>query len=426
MSILIKNGYVVKEDCMEKCDVLIEGRHIAAIAPSIECYADNVINAENLTVMAGFVDMHCHLREPGFEHKEDITSGTKSALQGGFTSIACMPNTSPVVDNSALVLYVKNRAAEEDNAKVYPIAAITKGQKGKELTEMGSMKQVGAIAFSDDGLPVSNGNTMRLALEYAKTFDALIISHCEDKDIAGEGVVNEGFNATIAGLKGINRVAEEAMVARDILLAESLKTKVHIAHVSTRGSVDLVRQAKKRGVKVTCETCPHYFSATDDEILSFNTYAKINPPLREADDVEAIIEGLKDGTIDAIATDHAPHHKDEKNVEFNYAPNGSVGFETAFAIGYTYLVEAGHLDITELSKLMSANPSKILGIGSGKIAVGETADITIVNLNKTYEVDNKKFVSKGENSVFNGWKVTGVIEHVIVDGQEKEIKHYDR
>lgn len=426
MSILIKNGYVVKEDCMEKCDVLVEGRRIVAIEPNIDGYADKVIDAENLTVMAGFVDMHCHLREPGFEYKEDIASGTKSALQGGFTSIACMPNTSPVIDNTALVLYVKNRAAEEDNAKVYPIAAVTKGQKGKELTEMGSMKQAGAVAFSDDGLPVADGNTMRLALEYAKTFDALVISHCEDKAIAGEGVVNEGFNATIAGLKGINRVAEEAMVARDILLAESLNTKVHIAHVSTRGSVDLVRWAKARGVKVTCETCPHYFSATDDEILSFNTYAKINPPLREADDVIAIIEGIKDGTIDAIATDHAPHHIDEKNREFNYAPNGSIGFETAFAIGYTYLVEPGHIDLTDLSRLMSKNPSEILGIGSGKLAVGETADITIVDLNKTYEVDKNKFVSKAENCVFNGWKVTGTIEHVIIDGQEKEIKHYDR
>ncbi len=426
MSILIKNGYVVKEDCMEKCDVLVEGRRIVAIEPSMECYADSVINAEGLTVMAGFVDMHCHLREPGFEYKEDITTGTKAALQGGFTSVACMPNTSPVVDNPALVLYVKNRAFEEDNAKVYPIAAVTKGQKGKELTEMGCLLEAGAIAFSDDGLPVSDGNTMRLALEYAKTFGGLIISHCEDKSIAGEGVVNEGFNSTIAGLKGINRVAEEAMVARDILLAEALDARVHIAHVSTEGSVELVRQAKKRGVKVTCETCPHYFSATDDEILSFNTYAKINPPLREGDDVQAIIQGLKDGTIDAIATDHAPHHEDEKNVEFNYAPNGSVGLETAFAIAYTYLVEPGYLEISELSRLMSRNPSEILGIGGGRLAVGETADITIVNLNKTYEIDNTKFVSKAKNSVFNGWKVTGTVEHVIVDGQEKEIKHYDR
>ena len=425
MSILIKNGNVVSGDELEKKDILIEGHKIVEIAGRIEAEADRIIDATGLTVMPGFVDMHCHLREPGFEYKEDIASGTKSALQGGFTAVACMPNTKPVVDCAALVKFVLGRANEEDNVKVYPIGAVTKGQEGRELAEMGFMKEGGAVAFSDDGHPVSHGNVMRNALEYAKSLNALIISHCEDLDIAAGGVVNEGFNGTIAGLKGINRVAEEAMVARDILLAEALGARIHIAHVSTEGSVELVRQAKARGVRVTCETCPHYFSATDDEILSFNTYAKINPPLREDEDVNAVIRGLKDGTIDAIATDHAPHHEDEKNVEFDLAPFGTVGFETAFAISYTYLVEAGHLDICELSRLLSANPARILGVGGGVIAENEPADITIVDLNKTYEIDNTKFVSKAKNSVFNGWNVTGVIEHVVVDGEEKEIKHFE-
>lgn len=376
--------------------------------------------------MAGFVDMHCHLREPGQEYKEDIESGTKAALQGGFTSIACMPNTVPPLDNAALIKYVIDRATEVDNAKVYPIGCITKGQNGKELAEMGFMKEAGAVAVSDDGRPVSDGNTMRLALEYAASQKLLVISHCEDKSIAGDGVVNEGFNATIAGLRGINRVAEEAMVARDILLAEALGVRVHIAHVSTKNSVHLIRQAKERGVKVTCETCPHYFTATDDEILSYNTNAKINPPLREQADVDAVIEGLRDGTIDVIATDHAPHHADEKNREFNLAPFGTSGFETAFSLGYTYLVEPDIIDLAKLSQLMSAAPARILGIGGGLLREGERADITIVDTEKQYTVDSSKFVSRGKNSLFHTWKLSGVVTNVIVDGIEKEIKSCDR
>lgn len=422
MSILIKNGLAVLPSGVEKRDIYIEGSKIVKIGNNIDCAADDVIDATGKCVMAGFVDMHCHLREPGYEYKEDITSGTRAALQGGFTSIACMPNTNPPLDNYALIKYVKDKSIEQDNAKVYPIGCITKQQAGAELSEMGKMKEAGAIAVSDDGKPVSSGNMMRLALEYADTHNMLVISHTEDSTISGDGVVNEGFNATIAGLRGINRVAEEAMLARDILLAEALNVKVHIAHISTKNSVNLIRDAKKRGAKVTCETCPHYFSATDDEVLSYNTNAKINPPLREQADVDAIIEGLKDGTIDAIATDHAPHHADEKNREFNFAPFGTSGFETAFSLAYTNLVETDTMDITNLSKLMSENPSKILGIGSGIIAENERADITIVNTDADFVVDSSKFVSKGKNSLFNGWKLKGTISNVIVDGIEKEIK----
>ena len=424
--LLIKNGYVVLRDRMDNLDVLIDGEKIVKIERGIEERAEyDVIDASSLVVMPGFVDMHCHLREPGQEHKEDIFSGSRAALQGGFTSIACMPNTSPVIDNASLVKYVVDRGIEVGNAKVYCIGAITKGQNGKELAEIASMKEAGAVAFSDDGHPVSDGNTMRLALEYASSFSALIISHCEDLSLAAGGVVNEGYNATVCGLKGISRASEEVMVARDIILAETLNARIHIAHVSTKGSVELVREAKKRGVKVTCETCPHYFSATDDEILSYNTNAKINPPLRTESDVEAIIEGLVDGTIDAIATDHAPHHHDEKNQEFYLAPFGTSGFETAFALAYTNLVMQDYMDMPALIKLMSTNPAKILGIGGGELKVGEVADITIVDLDKQFTVDASKFVSKGKNSLFDGWKLSGAVKHVIVDGVEKEIKKND-
>ncbi len=422
MNTLIKNGFVLRDGRLQKLDVYIEGSVIKRIGANLAVKADKEVDAQSLAVLPGFVDMHCHLREPGFEYKEDIDSGTRAALQGGFTSVACMPNTSPAVDNTAVLKYVIDRAAETDNCKVYPIAAVTKGQQGKEITEMGKLLEAGAVAFSDDGRPVADSNTMRLALEYASGFDALVISHCEDLSLAAGGVVNEGFNATVVGLRGITRAAEETMVAREIILAEALGCRVHIAHVSTAGSVELVRAAKARGVKVTCETCPHYFSATDDEILSFNANAKINPPLRLQSDVDAIIAGLKDGTIDVIATDHAPHHSDEKNKEFDLAPNGTSGFETAFSVGYTYLVDAGHLELAELVDLMSRNPARILRVEGGEIAEGAVADITIADLDSDYVVDSSRFVSKGKNSVFNGWKLRGVIKNVFVNGKEKEIR----
>ena len=421
MNILIKNGRAVVGDTFENADIYVEGSKIVKIGKDIDCAADEIIDAEGKIVLPGFVDMHCHLREPGQEYKEDIATGGAAALAGGFTSVACMPNTTPPIDNAALVQYVRTRAAEADNVKVYPIGCITKGQQGKEIAEMGFMQKAGAVAFSDDGRPVENGNIMRLALEYASGLHALIISHSEDKAIAADGVANEGLNATVAGLKGISRAAEECMVARDVILAETLHARIHIAHVSTRGSVEIVRQAKKRGVAVTCETCPHYFAATDDEILNYNTNAKINPPLRTQDDVDAIIEGLQDGTIDAIATDHAPHHTDEKNREFPLAPFGTSGFETAFSLAYTYLVEPDHIDMVQLSKLMSANPARILGIGCGQLKEGACADITVVDPEASYTVDSNKFVSKGKNSLFHGWKVQGKVCNVIVDGRIKEI-----
>jgi len=419
---LIKNGLVVTASGTQQADILIQDGRIAAIGKDVGVKASksaHSIDANGLHVMAGFVDMHCHLRDPGFTHKEDIFSGSRAALSGGFTTICCMPNTNPCLDNAALIKYVTAVAKEANAAKVYPIGTITKGQKGQELAELKTMHDRGAIAFSDDGVPVENGGLMKLALSYAETFGLLLICHAEDKSIAGDGVVNEGFNASKVGLKGISRVAEEAMTARDILLAESLNARVHIAHVSTKGSVALVRDAKKRGVRVTAETCPHYFSITDDAILTYNTNAKINPPLREKMDVDAIIEGIKDGTIDAIATDHAPHHADEKAKEFDLAPFGISGFETAFGLCYTHLVKTGHITLNQLTTLLSAAPARILGLEVGELKEGAVADLTLVDLKKVYTVDKESFVSKGKNTIFHGHTLTGAVIKTLVDGEEK-------
>lgn len=418
--ILIRNGTIVHSDKQDKKDILIKDNRISKIGENLTASkVTKIIDAKGLYIMAGFIDMHCHLREPGLTHKEDITSGANAAVAGGFSTVCCMPNTSPSLDNVPLISYVINRAKEVNRAKVLPIGAISKGQQGKELAPLKSMAAAGAVAFSDDGLPVENGGLMKLALEYSKSFDLLLITHAEDKTLAGDGVVNEGYHASVAGLKGIPRTAEDVMTARDIILAENANARLHVAHVSTKGSVQLIRDAKKRGVKVTAETCPHYFSATDSEILGYNTYAKVNPPLREESDVKAIIEGIKDGTIDAIATDHAPHHEDEKNTEFDLAPFGISGLETAFSLSYTNLVAKGHISFEKLSQLLSSNPAKILGLEKPKIVVGAIADLTIVDIKKSYTVDKDKFLSKGKNSLFHGKKLTGQVVNTIVDGDVK-------
>ncbi len=420
MKTLIINGDVLTGGKLINTDVYIENGFIKKIGRELSLKADKTIDAAGLAVMPGFIDMHCHLREPGFEYKETIKSGGMAAAAGGFTAVCCMPNTNPPIDNAPIVSYVVNKAKQADLVKVYPIGAITKGQQGSELTEMGFMKEAGAIAVSDDGVPVSGSGMMRSALEYAKTIGLPVISHCEDKDLSGDGSVNEGYNATIAGLKGIPRAAEEVMIARDIILAETLKASVHIAHVSTKGGVQLIREAKKRGVKVTAETCPHYFCATDDLILNYNTSAKINPPLREKADMLAVCEGLIDGTIDVIATDHAPHNADSKSVEFAAAAFGTTGFETAFALANTYLVNMGRLDIVRLSRLMSARPAEILGLKQqGEIAEGYAADIALIDLKKKWKADKNKMLSKSKNTLFDGWDLTGKVICTLVDGEIK-------
>lgn len=421
MKILIKGGHVLdpKNHIDGVYDIYIEDGVICDIEENLELdgLGIDVIDAKGKIVAPGLVDMHCHLRDPGYEYKEDIETGTKSAAAGGFTSIACMPNTNPVIDNAQIVEYIKAKAASVGRVNVYPIGAISKGLKGEELAEIGELKFAGAVAVSDDGRPVENAGLMRRAMEYAEMFDTTVISHCEEMSLAHEGSMNEGFMATYLGLKGINRAAEEVMVSRDIILAESTNTAVHIAHVSTRGSVELVRQAKKRGVRVTCETCPHYFTLTEQACDNFDTNAKMNPPLRTDDDVKAICEGLQDGTIDAIATDHAPHHIDEKNCEFALAMNGIVGFETALGLAITYLVRPGILSLAEVLEKMSANPANILGLNKGSLGLNKPADIIVFDPDKAYTVEVSQFLSKSKNSPYDGWELYGKPEYTIVNGE---------
>ncbi len=415
--ILIKGGTVTDGAGERVCDLLIEGGRIAKLQSSIEQSGARVIDARGLHVFPGFFDIHCHLREPGFEYKEDIQSGTLAAAAGGFTSICCMPNTSPVTDNKVVVRYILSRAAECCGVNVYPIAAVTKGQGGTELTPFASLKAAGAVALSDDGLPVASASMMRLAMEYAKPLALPIISHCEDMSLAEGGCANEGASATAAGLKGISRASEEIMVARDIILSQTLNAPVHIAHISTRGSAHLVREAKSRGVKVTCETCPHYFSIDDRAITEYDTGAKVNPPLRTEDDVLAIKLAIADGTIDAIATDHAPHSEEEKAQEFALAPNGISGFETAFALSYTNLVQGNVIGLSKLIHLLTAGPARIMNMETGMLREGAPADIAVADLSERWTVDPQKFLSRGKNTPFGGAQLQGRILLTLAGGK---------
>ena len=417
--VLIRGGNAVFTEQTRICDILVEGDRIAKIAEHIEDKKAEIIDAAGLYVFPALIDMHVHLREPGFEYKEDIASGSAAAVRGGFSQVCCMPNTSPVCDNAAIVRYIVERSKEVNLAKVRPIGSITVGEKGEQLAEIGKMKEAGAVALSDDGRPVSNAKIMRLAIEYASDFNLLCLSHCEDKDLVDGGVVNEGYNSTLAGLKGIPRAAEEVMIAREIILAETLGRAVHICHVSTKGGVQIIREAKARGVRVTAETCPHYFTLTDDVITSFDANTKVNPPIREAEDLAAIREGLRDGTLDCIVTDHAPHHADEKNVEYNLAAFGISGIETSFALSYTNLVKTGVLSLGQLAERLSAAPARILHLEGGALEEGGAADIMIADLDKKYAIDPAKFVSKGKNTPFGGAEVYGEVRCTIVDGDVK-------
>lgn len=415
---IIRNGNVVLKNSVEKKDILIENGKIVKIADKLPAGGEE-IDASGLHVFPGLIDMHVHLREPGYEYKEDIESGSKAAVKGGFTQICCMPNTDPVADNKVVVSYIKNRAKEVGLCKVHPIGAITKGEKGEQLAQIGDMKKAGAVAISDDGVSVKNSRLMYLAMEYASGFDITCLCHCEDKDLVDGGVVNEGLNSTIAGLKGIPRAAEDICIARDIALAESLNVPVHICHVSTHSGVRLIRDAKRAGVKVTAETCPHYFAATDDIITTFDTFTKVNPPIREEIDKQAVLEGLKDGTLDCIVTDHAPHHTNDKNVEYNLAAFGISGIETSFGFAITYLYKTGVLDLPTIAERMSAAPARILKLDGGEIAEGKVADFTIANLDEKWVVDPENFVSKGKNNPFKGWELLGVVKYTVVDGEIK-------
>ncbi len=420
MKLLIKGGRVVDpvNGISRAADVLVAEGKISAVDKNIAADGAEVIEAAGRLVVPGFIDMHVHLREPGFEAKETIATGTRAAARGGFSGVACMPNTNPVIDNHALVEFIKSRAAAEGAVNVFPIGAITKGSKGEELAEIGDMKLAGAVAISDDGRPLMNAQVMRLAMEYARMFGLPVISHCEDLNLVADGVMHEGYYSTVYGLKGITRLAEEAMAARDIMLAELTGAWLHVAHISTAGSVELVRMAKKKGIRVTAEATPHHFSLTEEVVGSYDTATKVNPPLRSADDVRAVKEGLRDGTIDVIATDHAPHTVEEKDVEYNYAPFGIVGLETAVGLAFGELVRPGLLSPEELVMKMSVNPARILGLeGKGHLGVGADADITVIDPELKEIVDVNRFASRAKNSPFNGWELTGLPVVTIVGGQ---------
>lgn len=418
MKLLIKNGCAVLPDGEKKADILCDDGKIIKIAANIneDC---KTVDAKGKYVLPGLIDIHVHLREPGFEGKEDIQSGSQAAVAGGFTQVCCMPNTNPVCDNAVVVTYIKHRNEQVNLCKIHPIGAITKGLQGETLSDIGKMAQAGAVAISDDGRGVMNSNIMRLGMEYASGFNLKCLCHCEDKNLVDGGVVNEGYNSTLTGLKGSLRAAEDIMIARDISLAESLNLPVHICHVSTYSGVEIIRNAKARGVKVTAETCPHYFILTDDIITTFDTNTKVNPPVREEKDRQAIVAALKDGTLDCIVTDHAPHSAKDKQVEYNLAAFGMSGIETSFALSYTYLVKTGVLTLSELCNKMSKIPAEILSLEGGEIKEGGVADLTIVDLNEKYVIDGNKFFSKGKNTPFNGYEVYGKICNTVVNGEIK-------
>ena len=420
MKLLIKNGRVIDPHSRtdETLDILLDRGKIADIKPKIEGKGLKVIDASRLVVAPGFIDMHVHLREPGQEDKETIKTGALAAAKGGFTSIACMPNTDPVNDTRGVTEYILSEAKRNAVVNVFPIAAVTKGLCGEMLTDMADLSSAGAIAFSDDGRPIENSLVMRRALEYSKLLDTLIIDHCEDRNLSRDGVMHEGYYSYKLGLNGIPASSEEIMVARDIILAKKADAKVHIAHISVKGAVDLLKQAKKENVKITAEVTPHHLLLNDSYMESFNTDSKVNPPLRSSDDVNALLAAIKEDFVDAFATDHAPHTPDEKDVEISEAPFGINGLETAVSLLLDRLVNKNIIGIEKFIAMMSTNPARILGLEKkGKIAVGTDADLTILKLHQEVVVDKYQFRSKSRNTPFHGWKLKGAPVMTIVGGK---------
>lgn len=421
MKLLIKNGIIVEpsQNLQQKCDILIENGKIVRIAESIK--ADNkteTVNAKGFIVTPGLIDIHTHLREPGNEEKETIATGTKAAACGGITSVFCMPNTNPPIDDQASVEFIMLKAKNEGVVNVFPVGCITKQRRGEELTEIGELKKAGVVAISDDGNPVLNSKIMRRALEYAKMFSLPVISHCEDTNLTKDGCVNEGKVSTLLGFRGMPKQAEEIMVIRDIILASLTNGILHITHVSTKGSLEFIRQAKLNKINVTCDVTPHHFVLTEDDLLKspYDTNLKMNPPLRTKDDADAIINAIKDDTVDCIASDHAPHTIEEKNKEFDLAPFGIIGLETLFPLCITFLYHTHKIPLIKIIQKLTTNPAKIFGLKTkGKIAVGYDADITIFSPNEEFVV--KKFYSKSSNSPFIGWKLKGKIKYTICNGK---------
>jgi dihydroorotase len=403
-------------------DILIVDDRIEAIGPRLRDETKNrdgleTIDCADLVVSPGFVDVHCHLREPGREEVETIATGARAAVAGGFTAVCAMPNTDPVTDNQAAVGFIIRQAQIANAARVYPIGAISLGQKGGALAEFGEMIAAGAVAFSDDGKPVESAHMMRTALEYARTFGVPVADHCEEPTLAKGGAMNEGFMSAKLGLKGIPAEAEEIMAIRDILLARRTGGHIHLCHMSTRGSVELIRWGKERGINVTAEVCPHHISLTEEAVANYNTNAKMNPPLRTADDVAALQEAVKDGTIDLIATDHAPHHYDEKEREFADAPNGIIGLETALAVNITWLVKQGIIDVPLLVERMSCAPARVFKLPGGTLRKGSVADVTIFDPATEWVVDAKSFHTKGRNTPYAGRTLVGRTRATIVGGR---------
>lgn len=418
MAILIKGGHVIDPGRFNGvADLLILNGKISAIGRTLTVPAETtIIQAAGQLVVPGFVDLHVHFREPGFEYKETIESGTAAAVAGGFTTVCAMPNTNPVNDNQSITEFMIDRARAAGNAHLYPIGAITKGSEGKELAEIGDLRRAGCVAISDDGKPVMNSLVMRRAMEYARAFDVPVVDHCEDLHLSEGGCMNEGLLSTELGLPGIPSAAEDVMVARNVSLAELTGARLHLAHISTAGSVRMVRDAKSRGLKVTAEACPHHFTLTEELTRGYNTHAKMNPPLRTWQDVQAIKEGLRDGTIDVIATDHAPHATQEKQQEFTEAPFGIVGLETALPLTLA-LVEEGVLTIETVVEKLATAPAKAFSLDAGTLAVGAPADVTILDPQAPWEVDPSRFRSKSRNTPFAGWKVKGRVTTTLVSGR---------
>ena len=421
MRLLIKGGRIIdpSQQLDRVADVLIEdGRVKSIIDPGIVSDSDSeVFDATGLIVAPGFIDLHVHLREPGEEYKETIASGAAAAVAGGFTSICAMPNTKPVNDNASVTRFLIDKAREAGLARVYPVGAITRESKGEELAEMAEMKAAGAVAVSDDGRPVMNGQVMRHAMEYARDHGLVVVDHCQDLHLAAGGVMHEGQYSTLLGLKGMSSAAEESQVARDIMLAELTGARVHIAHISTAGSVELVRRAKGKGIAVTCEVTPHHLALTDAAVVGFDTNTKMSPPLRSEQDRDVLIEGVRDGTIDAIATDHAPHHSDEKMLEYDRAPSGVVGLETALGVVLTVLHHSAGMPLSRIVEMLTIAPARAFSLPGGTLAVGSAADVTVFDPESKWTVGIQSFRSKSRNTPFAGWKLTGKVVATLVGGR---------